>query len=127
MHTSPTGVNHWTQKLLQNKKKKCLLHIGMKSTLTTPPTIYITKLPTNRLYKDLRRTIHGTVGALRSFIPHTDLQWSLRSFNQDGCESLFQQLRSRAGDNRNMTISEVDAGMSEIRSEGLADAVIMRT
>ena len=46
-----------------------------------------------------------------------------RKLNQDNCESCFVQLRQHAGDNHNMSIEEVDAGMTVIRSEGLKDII----
>ena len=74
------------------------------------------------LYDDLRRTIIGTVEFCNKHVTGTDLELDLRMMNQDNGEKLFGKLRNFAGNNRNMTIAHVDAGMSEYRAKKFVEA-----
>ena len=77
-----------------------------------------------RLYADLRRTIYGTLGIMQKYVKTGVIKYlSLRSLNQDTNESVFSQLRQHSGDNRNLNVAGVDAGMSELRAEGLKEII----
>lgn len=75
---------------------------------------------THWLFDDLRRTCHGVVGLLKTYItPGCKRCWVLRRLNQDPIESLFGQIRNYSGSNKNMDRTSVDLSMCKIRCMGM--------
>ena len=59
----------------------------------------------------------GTVELCNKYVAYTNLTLDLIMMNQDNGEKLFVKLRNFTGNNRNMTITHVEEGMSEYRSK----------
>ena len=70
-------------------------------------------------YDAIIKTCFGTVGLIKMYIPNSTRCWVLRRLNQDPLESTFGELRSGSGCHTNMTVKEINSGMSKIRALGL--------
>ena len=92
------------------------------SVQSTPSISKATKAAmfiTPTTYDAILKTCFGTVGLIKMYVTNSTRCWVLRRLNQDPLESTFGQLRAGSGSNVDMTVKEINSGMSRIRALGL--------